>query len=118
MEAAGTYGNLFTSMGMGQGESAQLSMRLVELAQDLSSFNNVPTDQALVALRAALVGEYEPMRALGIESSPQQTPAPPSSHGPKPSRLTAFDSRRPYGPSFRKSWRRFTRLRVRGRMQA
>lgn len=69
MEAAGTYGNLFTSMGMGQDEAADLSMELVELAQDLSSFNNVPTDQALIALRAALVGEYEPMRALGVQLS-------------------------------------------------
>lgn len=69
MEAAGTFGNLFTSMGMGQEDAAGLSTELVELAQDLSSFNNVPTDQALVALRAALVGEYEPMRALGVQLS-------------------------------------------------
>lgn len=69
MESAGTFGNLFTSMGMGQDEAAELSTNLVELGQDLSSFNNIPTDQALVALRAALVGEYEPMRALGVQLS-------------------------------------------------
>lgn len=68
-ESAGTFGNLFTSMGMGQEEAAGLSMDLVELGQDLSSFNNIPTDQALIALRAALVGEYEPMRALGVQLS-------------------------------------------------
>mgnify|MGYP000169732354 CR=1 FL=1 len=69
MEAVGTYGNLFTAMGMGQEDAADLSEGLVELAQDLSSFNNIPTDQALIALRAALVGEFEPMRALGVNLS-------------------------------------------------
>ena len=33
-EAAGTFGNLFTSMGMGQGDAADLSMSLAELGQD------------------------------------------------------------------------------------
>jgi hypothetical protein len=64
--AAATYGNLFTSMGMAQEASADMSIGLVRLASDLASFNNIPTDQVLEKLRAGLVGESEPLKSLGI----------------------------------------------------
>lgn len=64
--AASTYGNLFVSLGLGQDESAKMSKRLVELAGDLASFNNVDPTAALDALRSGLVGEQEPLRKLGI----------------------------------------------------
>ncbi len=38
LEATGTFGNLFTAMGMGQAPAADMSMDLVELASDLASF--------------------------------------------------------------------------------
>lgn len=66
LEAAGTFGNLFTSMGMATDESAGLSMNLVELAGDLASFNNIDPTVALEKLRAGLVGEVEPLRTLGV----------------------------------------------------
>jgi len=40
LEATGTYGNLFTALGMGQGDAADMSTSLVGLASDLASFNN------------------------------------------------------------------------------
>src|SRR3990172_2297841 len=40
LEAAGGFGNLFTSMGVARVESARMSRGLVELASDLGSFNN------------------------------------------------------------------------------
>jgi len=66
LEAAGTYGNLFQAFGIGQGESAKMSMRLVELAADMASFNNVPIDEALTALRSGLSGETEPLKRFGV----------------------------------------------------
>lgn len=68
-EAAGTFGNLFTSMGLGVKQSADMSVGLVKLAADLASFNNIDPSVALEKLRAGMVGEVEPLRALGINLS-------------------------------------------------
>jgi hypothetical protein len=64
--AAGGFGNLFVSMGLGQKPAADLSKRIVELGSDLASFNNIKPEEALEKLRAGLVGEAEPLRALGV----------------------------------------------------
>lgn len=75
LEAAGTFGNLFSAMGLGQEEAAGLSTELVELAADLSSFNNIGTEEALLKLRAGLVGEAEPLRTLGVQLTAATTEA-------------------------------------------
>ena len=69
LEAVGTYGNLFDSMGIGKDKAAQMSMGLVQLASDLSSFNNIDPTVALEKLRAGLTGETEPLRSLGVNLS-------------------------------------------------
>ena len=69
LEAASTFGNLFTAMGMGQGTAADLSKDVVQLAADLASFNNIDVQSALDALRSGLVGETEPLRRLGVNLS-------------------------------------------------
>src|SRR3990167_1244146 len=66
LEAAGTFGNLFTAMGIGQNTSAEMSESLLTLAADLASFNNIDPSVALEKLRAGLVGEVEPLRTLGV----------------------------------------------------
>lgn len=66
LEAASTFGNLFVAMDIGTAESAQMSRQLVRLASDLSSFNNVPVEDALLALRSGLTGETEPLRRFGV----------------------------------------------------
>lgn len=66
LEAAGTYGNLFRAIGLLPEEAATMSTTLVGLAGDLASFNNANTDDVLLALRAGLVGETEPLRQFGI----------------------------------------------------
>jgi hypothetical protein len=66
LEAAGTYGNLFQAFGIGQTESVRMSKRLVELAADMASFNNVPIEDALTALRSGLSGETEPLKRFGV----------------------------------------------------
>lgn len=66
LEATGTFGNLFVSVGVGQQQAADMSVTLAKLAADLASFNNVPIEDVFTALRAGLVGEQEPLRRLGV----------------------------------------------------
>lgn len=71
LAAVGTFGGLFTGLGVAQGKAADMSVSLTKLAADLASFNNVPTADAFQALRAGLVGETEPLRRLNIQLSDQ-----------------------------------------------
>jgi hypothetical protein len=66
IEAAGTFGNLFMALGLGKQPAADMSTSLLQLAADLASFNNIRPEEALEKLRSGLVGEAEPMRALGV----------------------------------------------------
>jgi hypothetical protein len=66
LEAAGTYGNLFRAFGLGSKQAQDMSQTLVELAADMASFNNVPIDEALLALRSGLSGETEPLKRFGV----------------------------------------------------
>jgi phage-related protein len=66
LEATATFGNLFTSMGLGKQASADMSVGMLQLAADIASFNNISVDEALMKLRSGLVGEAEPLRTVGI----------------------------------------------------
>lgn len=66
LEAAGTFGSLFVSMGIGQGVAADMSTSMVTLASDMASFGNASPEEALDALRSGLIGEAEPLRRFGI----------------------------------------------------
>lgn len=66
LDAASMFGLIAQGAGMTAGEAANLSIRLVRLADDASSFFNVPLDAALEKIRAGLVGESEPLRAFGV----------------------------------------------------
>ena len=66
LEAAGTFGNLFTAFGVGNDEATEMSMTLVQLATDLASFNNTSVEQAITALRSGLSGETEPLKRYGV----------------------------------------------------
>jgi hypothetical protein len=66
LEAAGTFGNLIQAFGIGADSAADMSKTLVELASDLASFNNTSVDEAIIALRAGLSGETEPLKRYGI----------------------------------------------------
>lgn len=66
LEAAGTYGNLAVAIGLPQDSAANMSTSLVKLAGDLASFNNVPVDEALGAIRSGLTGETEPLKKFGV----------------------------------------------------
>jgi hypothetical protein len=66
LEAVGTYGNLFQAFGIGAVESVKMSKTLVNLAADIASFNNVPIEDVLNALRSGLSGETEPLKRYGV----------------------------------------------------
>ena len=66
LQAAGTFGTLFKNVGATDAAAAEMSMSLVSLSADMASFNEVRIDDALRAMRSALVGEIEPIRRMGI----------------------------------------------------
>lgn len=66
LTAIGTFGNLFRAMDIGEKQSGMMSAGLVQLAGDLSSFNNVPIEDAFQAIQSGLVGETEPLRRFGV----------------------------------------------------
>ncbi len=66
LAAAGTFGNLFVSMGMAAPQSAKMSEGLVQLAGDLASFNNLDPGEVLEKLRAGVTGSTEPLKSMGI----------------------------------------------------
>lgn len=66
LEAAGTFGNMLVPMGFARDEAAKMSTKMVELAGDMSSFNNASPADTLEALRAGLAGESEPLRKFGV----------------------------------------------------
>ncbi|OUO77891.1 hypothetical protein B5F53_11795 [Blautia sp. An249] len=63
---AGTMMAMLNSTGVAQDAAAEMSVNLAGLAGDLASFYNISTDDAFYKLRAAIAGETEPMRQLGI----------------------------------------------------
>ena len=64
--AASDFGALFRVMGVGEKESSKMSKKLVELASDMSSFNDKSIEQTLTAIGAGLRGENEPLKAFGV----------------------------------------------------
>lgn len=65
-QQAADMGALLQPMLGSREATAQMSEKIVKLATDLGSFNNIPTADALEKLRAGLVGEAEPLRSLGV----------------------------------------------------
>lgn len=66
LAVAGDFGNLFVTMGLTGDQASKMSIDIGQLGADLGSFNNIDPTVALEKLRAGLVGEAEPLRALGI----------------------------------------------------
>ena len=63
---SGTMMAMLNSSGVAQDAAAEMAVTLSGLAGDLASFYNIDTDTAFYKLRAAMAGEIEPLRQLGI----------------------------------------------------
>ena len=57
---------VLVTIGEARNEAAKFSQRLVELAVDLGSFNNIADTDAMDHLLSGLVGNHRALRALGI----------------------------------------------------
>jgi hypothetical protein len=69
LDALGTFGNFTQALGLSEAASADMSKAMVQLAADLGSFNNVASEDVLLALRSGLSGEAEPLRRFGVALS-------------------------------------------------
>jgi hypothetical protein len=66
LDTAGTFGALLQSMGLVEEEAADLSLKWLDLSQDMASFHNTNPQEALDAIRSALAGEFEPLKRYGV----------------------------------------------------
>jgi hypothetical protein len=66
LDAAALFGDMATSMGFSQDKAADMSINLTQLGADLSSFKNIPIEQAMTALNGVFTGETESMKMLGV----------------------------------------------------
>lgn len=64
-----TLGALMKSSGVSADKLVEMSTNLTGLAGDMASFYNLEPDVAFDKLRAAISGETEPMKALGVNMS-------------------------------------------------
>lgn len=65
--AAGVQ-DMLVPFGVAREEAAGMSLNMVKLAGDISSFNNVRPSEALEAMRSALAGSSEPMLRFGVDT--------------------------------------------------
>lgn len=59
LDAAGSFGNMFSQLGFGQSTAADMSMTMGDLAADFASFHNADITEVLDAQSAAFRGEYD-----------------------------------------------------------
>jgi hypothetical protein len=67
IETTATFGNFFEAMRIAPAVAQKMSIRMVQLASDLASFNNQDPTEVLESLRSGLAGEVEPLRKFGID---------------------------------------------------
>lgn len=64
LDAAATFGDMFDQLGFGSVQAATTSRSVVQLAADLGSFKNLPTEDVLDRISAAMRGEYDSLQKL------------------------------------------------------
>jgi hypothetical protein len=65
-EITATTGAIVQGMGLAQAASATYAEAVTRLAGDLSSFNNIPIAETSRAIQAAITGERESLKRLGV----------------------------------------------------
>ena len=69
MKNMALFQNLTTSFGMAGDKAYILSSNLAQLGYDLASFHNLSIEESFQKLQAAISGELEPIRRLGVDIS-------------------------------------------------
>lgn len=62
LDAAGTFGNMFTQIGIAAPAAAGLSKEMIQLATDLGSFHNADITEVINAQSSAFRGEYDALQ--------------------------------------------------------
>jgi len=66
LTAAGSFGQILDAAGLAEDATSSMSIKMVELAADLSSFNNIEPDVVLKKLQSGLAGMARPLREMGV----------------------------------------------------
>ena len=69
MQYMGTFNSLIKGLGVGTDDAYLMSQQLTQLTYDLSSFKNIPIEQAFEKLQSGISGEIEPLRNVGVALS-------------------------------------------------
>jgi len=72
MGFAATMQDTFVPLGFARDEAAEMSVQVVKLAEDLGSFNNLPTADVVRDIQSALVGNTETVRKYGVVLTQQR----------------------------------------------
>lgn len=93
LETAAGFGDMFSQIGFGADQSAQLSKSTIQLAADLGSFNNLDTSDVLDRISGAYRGEYDSLQALipNISAARVEQEAMALTHKKSTKELTAQD---------------------------
>lgn len=75
LDAAATFGDMATSMGLSTEAAAEMAAALVGLSGDLASFKNIGIEEANTALKGIFTGETESLKTLGIVMTETQLAA-------------------------------------------
>lgn len=66
LEMSANMGSVLKGMGLTEDQTADLAKQYTQLAVDVGSFNNLPSEVVAQKFTAALTGEYESLKSLGI----------------------------------------------------
>lgn len=69
MNNMATIQSLTTSFGLASDKAYVLSKNLTQLCYDLASLKNIPVAESFTKIQAAISGELEPIRRLGVDIS-------------------------------------------------
>ena len=69
MNNMATIQGMTTSFGMASDKAYVLSKNLTQLGYDLASLKNIPVAESFTKIQAAISGELEPIRRLGVDLS-------------------------------------------------
>lgn len=64
LESASSFGNMFQQLGIAGDQAADMSMKVVQMAADFGSFNNLPTAEVLDKISGAFRGEYDSIQQI------------------------------------------------------
>lgn len=69
MQYMGSFDSLIKGLGVGEDKAYLMSQQLTQLTYDLASFKNLDFETAFLKLQSGVVGEIEPLRAVGVALS-------------------------------------------------